>query len=198
MLSATEAIRKLKEGHQRFLDNTLVHPHSNLGWLQQIASAQHPIAMVLSCSDSRVPVELMFDSGFGDLFVIRNAGNACTPGTLGSIEYGLEALAIPLLVVLGHEGCGAVTAACRPRQHLSPSLYSLVEHIRDGLDGTGVDGGPPELPEAFRLHPLRTAAELIKASPLIRDQVESGHLIIAPACYSLEKATIHWLADAPA
>ncbi len=138
--------------------------------------------MVLSCSDSRVPVELMFDSGFGDLFVIRNAGNACTPGTLGSIEYGLEALSIPLLVVLGHEGYGAVTAACRPRQLLSSSLYFLVENISEGLDGAGVGGGPAEFFEAFRLHSLRTATQLIEASSLIRDQVKSGPLATASAC----------------
>jgi carbonic anhydrase len=138
----------------------------------------------------------MFDSGFGDLFVIRNAGNTCSPGSIGSIEYGVEALRIPLLLVLGHEGCGAVTAACMPAQQLSPSLFSLVEQIREGLSGAGEEGRPATLPEAFRLHTLRTATILMESSSLIRQKVRSGDLSITSACYSLEKATIDWMEDA--
>lgn len=196
MVSAAEALCRLKDGHQRFLNQKLLHPHSDPSWLHDIAPAQHPIAIVLSCSDSRVPVELMFDSGFGDLFVIRNAGNTCSPGSIGSIEYGVEALRIPLLLVLGHEGCGAVTAACMPAQQLSPSLFSLVEQIREGLSGAGEEGRPAALPEAFRLHALRTATILMESSSLIRQKVRSGDLSITSACYSLKKATIDWMEDA--
>jgi carbonic anhydrase len=133
ILTAPEALSELKAGHDRFTHGISKHPHSSHQRLNHLASGQNPMAMVLSCSDSRVPIELLFDVGFGDLFVIRNAGNACTEGSLASIEYGLEGLNIGLLVVMGHEGCGAVKAACSDHMSLSPSLRQLVLHIRQEL-----------------------------------------------------------------
>jgi carbonic anhydrase len=196
MPSAADNLAELLAGHQRFLQGESQHPHTSTIRLHEIAPAQNPVAMVLSCSDSRVPIELLFDVGFGDLYVVRNAGNACTPGIVGSIEYGLEGLDIPLLIILGHEGCGAVTAACTPQGQLSPSLYDLVTHIRDGLQADGVDNAV--LPRAFRLHPQRTADLLIASSDLIRERVQSGRLVIQIGCYALEQATIDWLATVQA
>jgi carbonic anhydrase len=196
MSSAAANLAELKAGHDRFLQGASRHPHASPSRLKEIVPAQHPIAMVLSCSDSRVPVELMFDVGFGDLYVVRNAGNVSTPGSVASIEYGLEGLDIPLLVVLGHEGCGAVTAACTPQEHLSPCLFDLVSHIRSGLQTDGVDHAV--LPEAFRLNPQRAADQLIASSELIRERVQSGRLVIEVGCYGLADAAVEWFGSAKA
>ncbi len=153
------------------------------------------MAMILSCSDSRVPIELLFDVGFGDVFVIRNAGNACTQGSVASIEYGLEALNINLLVVLAHEGCGAIAAACADHLSLSPSLSKLVLHIREEL----VAGAVPLDPDvAVRRHPVLTARQLIGSSQLVQDRVNSGALLIEPACYTFDHGKIEWMGSTSA
>jgi len=189
-LSAPEALAELKAGHYRFVKAISKHPHSSQQRLNHLATGQHPMAMVLSCSDSRVPIELLFDVGFGDLFVIRNAGNAHTEGSLASIEYGLEALNIGLLVVLGHEGCGAVGAACSDHTSLSPSLSQLVLHIRQELVGAEV---PLEPELAVRRHPVLTAQQLISSSALVQERVSSGALTIEPACYTFDHGKIEWM-----
>ncbi len=189
-ISAPAALAELKAGHDRFVKGISKHPHSSQQRLNRLISGQHPMAMVLSCSDSRVPIELLFDVGFGDLFVIRNAGNAYTAGSLASIEYGLEGLDIGLLVVLGHEGCGAVGAACSDHASLSPSLSQLVLHIRQGL----VEAQVPLDPEqAVRRHPVLTAQQLIASSALVRERVSSGALMIEPACYTFDHGRIEWM-----
>ena len=190
MLTAPQALRELKAGHDRFVRAISKHPHSSQQRLNSLASGQHPMAMVLSCSDSRVPIELLFDVGFGDLFVIRNAGNACTEGSLATIEYGLEGLNINLLVVLGHQGCGAVAAACADHASLSPNLSRLVLHLRQELASSAV----PLDPEiAVRRHPVLTAQQLMRSSQLVRDRVNSGALVIEPACYTFDHVKIEWM-----
>ena len=188
-LSAPEALAELKAGHDRFVKAISKHPHSSQQRLNCLVKGQQPIAIILSCSDSRVPIELLFDVGFGDLFVIRNAGNAFTEGSLASIEYGLEALNINLLVVLGHEGCGAVGAACSNQTSLSPSLSELVLHIRKEL----IDADVPLDPEqAVRRHPDLTAQQLIRNSQLVAERVRSGALTIETACYTFDHGNIEW------
>ena len=108
-------LQQLDAGHQRFLSGHSEHPHATGERLRNLVEGQHPFAAILSCADSRVPVELLFDAGFGDLFVVRNAGNTCTSATIASLEYAIQALDISLVLVMGHEGCGAVTAACAAR-----------------------------------------------------------------------------------
>ncbi len=189
-ISAPAALAELKAGHERFVRAISKHPHSSQQRLNHLIKGQHPLAMVLSCSDSRVPIELLFDVGFGDLFVIRNAGNACTEGSLASIEYGLEGLNIDLLVVLGHEGCGAVGAACSDHASLSPSLAQLVLHIRQGLLAADV---ALESELAVRRHPVLTAEQLIRSSQLVRERVSNGALVIEPACYTFDHGNIEWM-----
>ena len=194
ILTAPEALSELKAGHDRFTHGISKHPHSSHQRLNHLASGQNPMAMVLSCSDSRVPIELLFDVGFGDLFVIRNAGNACTEGSLASIEYGLEGLNIGLLVVMGHEGCGAVKAACSDHMSLSPSLRQLVLHIRQELVRSEVQLDPAI---AVRRHPILTVEQLVGNSNLIRERLNSGALLIEPACYTFDHGTIEWLGATP-
>lgn len=183
-------MHQLDDGHQRFLRGHSEHPHATGERLRTLVEGQHPIAAILSCADSRVPVELLFDAGFGDLFVVRNAGNTCTSATIASLEYAIQALNISLVLVMGHEGCGAVTAACQPHGTLTPELHDLVLSIRHGLEEATVD---LELPAAFRLNPIQAARHLVRGSALMRDRIASGQLLLEVAYYTLCSGAIEWL-----
>ncbi len=135
-LTSGQALQKLMEGNQRFVSGQMCHAHQAADWRKHLASGQQPIATILACSDSRVPPELVFDQGFGDLFVVRVAGNIIDSDILGSIGYGLIHLKTPLVVIMGHEGCGAVTAALKMIDglaHESHYIAGLLNHIIPGL-----------------------------------------------------------------
>ena len=183
-------LQQLDAGHQRFLNGQSEHPHATSERLKHLVQGQHPIAAILSCADSRVPVELLFDAGFGDLFVVRNAGNTCTSATIASLEYGIQALGVPLVLVMGHEGCGAVTAACQPHGTLTPELHELVRTIRQGLEEDTLSA---ELPTAFRQNPIQAARHLVRGSALIRERIATGHLLVEAAYYTLCRGEIEWL-----
>lgn len=183
-------LQQLELGHQRFLEGRSNHPHTSLSRLKQLVTAQHPRTAILSCADSRVPVELLFDAGFGDLFVVRNAGNACTSATIASLEYAVAMLNIPLILVMGHEGCGAVSAAWQPHGALTPQLTELVLTIRNGLEE--IDAGL-DLQQAFRQNPIQSARHLVKGSALLRNRLQAGSLLLETAYYTLEHAEIEWL-----
>ena len=191
-LRALAILRDFHRGHERFLAGHSAHPHASIHRLQQLVAVQHPTAAILSCSDSRVPVELLFDAGFGDLFVVRNAGNACTNATIGAMDYVIGHLGIPLLVVMGHEGCGAVTAAYATDTGLTPQLHDLVHRIRAGLDEVDPEsrGG---LPQAFRRNPIQAARHLVQESALIRERMTAGELMVQAAYYTLRRGEIEWL-----
>jgi len=194
---ALMTLRDLKLGHDRFLSGHSAHPHASIDRLRQLVEAQHPTAAILSCADSRVPVELLFDAGFGDLYVVRNAGNACTNATVGSLEYGIDHLGIPLLVVMGHEGCGAVTAAYATEAHLTPQLHDLVHMIKAGLD----EDDPqlqPCLQTAFRRNPIQAARHLVRASALMQQRLAAGELLVEAAYYTLRNSEIEWLGQVDA
>lgn len=192
LVQAERLLRELRSGHDRFLSGSSAHPHASYERLEQLVAGQHPTAAILSCADSRVPVELLFDAGFGDLYVVRNAGNACTNATIGSLEYGIDGLGISLLVVMGHEGCGAVTAAYAPHTALTPQLHDLVHTIRAGLD----EVDPPvqgDLRVAFRQNPVQAARHLVQGSALLRERLAAGQLLIEAAYYTLRRGEIEWL-----
>src|SRR5262245_65841978 len=111
--TAAQALDILLLGNRRFVDGTPQHPNQGAAHRASLAPAQHPFAVLFGCSDSRLAAEIIFDQGLGDLFVVRTAGHVTGPETLGSIEYGVGVLGAPLVVVLGHDSCGAVTAACQ-------------------------------------------------------------------------------------
>jgi len=134
-ISATkpaDAIARLKEGNQRFADGKPKHRHASREWRESLVSGQDPFAVLLGCADSRVPIELIFDQGFGDLFVIRNAGNVIMEDVMGSIEYAALHLKTKLVVIMGHEGCGAVSAALKSREERAnepPELQQVLKLI---------------------------------------------------------------------
>lgn len=142
-LTATEALTELKEGNKRFVAGEVKHGHASEGWRSTLVEGQHPFAIIVGCADSRVPTELVFDQGFGDLFVIRNAGNIIAADVLGSIEYAIAHLGCKLVVVMGHESCGAVTAAlmtAEERANEPLEVQDVLDDIVEGIEGV-------ELPE---------------------------------------------------
>jgi carbonic anhydrase len=131
-LGPDAALKKLLDGNQRFQHQKRKYPHQARKRLQEVAQAQHPVVTILSCADSRVPPELIFDQGIGDLFDVRIAGNIVTPESLGSLEYAAALLGTPLILVLGHERCGAVTAAVQ-KEVLPGQIGSFVKAIAPAL-----------------------------------------------------------------
>jgi carbonic anhydrase len=131
-LDPDAALKKLLDGNQRFMQQKREYPHQAQQRLQEVAQAQHPLVTILSCADSRVPPELVFDQGIGDLFDVRIAGNIVTPESLGSVEYAAALLGTPLVLVLGHERCGAVTAAVK-NEKLPGKIGSFVDAIAPAM-----------------------------------------------------------------
>jgi carbonic anhydrase len=185
-----EVLKELRSGHERFLSGLSRHPHSSRERMLEVESAQHPIAAVLGCADSRVPVELLFDTGFGDLFVVRNAGTMSTTAAIASLEYAVAHLAVPAIVVLGHQRCGAVEAAFHPELQLTPSLAQVVGQLRMELFGLGA---AEDLEEACRLHALNAARNLVDSSVLLTDCLREGRLQVEAAYYNLHTTRIDWL-----
>lgn len=169
-----------------------------LRWNDSVAP-QDPIAIVLGCSDSRVPAEIVFDQGLGDLFVIRVAGNVVAPSQIGSVEFAAEQFGTPLVVVLGHSQCGAVGATIqelrRPTETRSPNLRAIVDRIRPAVDPllrTEIARNPDLLmQEAVRAHVRVAAAQLSHGSEIIERLVQSKALLIVGAEYSLESGVVN-------
>ena len=196
-ISSDEALQQLKEGNDRFIAGQSLRPHSELSRLELTANeGQHPVATVLGCSDSRVPHELLFDQGFGDIFSVRVAGNICADNEMGSIEYAVEHLQTPLLVVLGHTQCGAVTATVK-HDHAEGHIKSLVGHIVPAAERAKKmhpDASPEELVNVTIEENVYCAIEtLLKESEIVRNAVESQQLKIVPAVYDISTGKVEWL-----
>jgi len=187
-----EVLRWLQQGHQRFLAGQSLHPHSTRERMQSVVEGQHPLAAVLGCADSRVPVELLFDGGFGDLFVVRNAGTMSTTAAIASLEYAVGHLDVPLIVVLGHEGCGAVSAALHPELVLTPSLAQVVGQLRMELLQYG---DRLSLEESCRRHTLSAAGNLVHSSVLLTDRLRANQLTVVAGYYDLHRCSIEWMGE---
>ena len=148
-----------------------------------LATSQHPWATVLTCSDSRVSPSWVFDTTPGDLFVIRNAGNSAFDEAMASVEYGVSVLKTPLLMVMGHSGCGAVTAAMNANP-LTPSLDRLIQPIRENISGSS------DLDEAVRRNALATASTLIQRSSVLAEAKASGALKLVVGCFQLSSGVV--------
>jgi carbonic anhydrase len=192
-VTADSAIAELKVGNKHHVQHHYRHPHQTALRQSQLTSGQHPHAEILSCSDSRVPPEIIFDQGLGDLFVVRVAGNVTADVEVGSLEYGAEHLHIPLLVVLGHEQCGAVTAALQggpPEGHIS----ALVNLIKPAVEKSrGLKGDP--VSNAVRTNVEMVVKELRSSTPLLSELVAQHKLKIVGAVYSLETGKVTWLPE---
>lgn len=185
-------LRWLQQGHRRFLEGHSLHPHSTRARMEAVSEDQHPLAAVLGCADSRVPVELLFDTGFGDLFVVRNAGTMSTTAAIASLEYAVGHLDVALIVVLGHEACGAVSAALHPELLLTPSLSQVVGQLRMELLQYG---GSLSLEESCRRHTLSAAGNLVHSSVLLTDRLRAGQLAVVAGYYDLHSSSIDWMGE---
>ena len=195
MISATDALEQLQEGNRRFVaDEIDAESLASRAHQADLSGGQSPFAIVLACSDSRVPVELVFDQGFGDLFVIRVAGNIVAPSQIGSIEYAASQFGTQLVVVLGHSNCGAVIATLDElslEQTLrSPNLRAIVDRIRPAVEpviSSHRNGDKDKLVEAAVRANIRASAERLSHGSLILEQlIEAGDLVVVGAEYSIE------------
>ena len=185
------AILKLTSGNNRMVSGKLSHPHENAAWRTEVAKGQHPFAIVVSCSDSRVPPELVFDQGLGDLFVIRVAGNVVDDPGLGSIEYAVEHLGSQLIVVLGHERCGAVKAAVDGGE--APAhIGSLVHAIQPAVEKTA-DAKGDRLDAAVRANIHRVVEQLRSSAPILSEAVEKRHIKVVGMYYDLDTGKVETL-----
>ena len=187
---AAAALKMLQEGNQRFVEGKVKHPDQDIPRRKELASGQKPSAIILSCSDSRVPPELVFDQGLGDVFVVRVAGNIVDSAGMASIEYAVEHLGANLIVVMGHESCGAVKAALttpRGQSAGSPDLDILVSTIQPALGET--DPATTAQDKTIRKPVIRNidavADHLLLRSKILREANEKGTLKITRAIYSL-------------
>jgi carbonic anhydrase len=192
-ISADSVLAELKSGNEHHVANRYRHPHEGLDRRRQLTTGQHPHAEILSCSDSRVPPEIVFDQGLGDLFIVRVAGNVATDTEIGSLEYGAEHLHVPLLVVLGHESCGAVTAAVEdgsPEGHIA-ALVSLIKPAVEKTHGMSGD----RVSNAVRMNVELVVKQLRSSTPILSELVAHGKLKIVGAVYSIQTGTVTWLPE---
>ncbi|PIU53443.1 MAG: carbonic anhydrase [Deltaproteobacteria bacterium CG07_land_8_20_14_0_80_60_11] len=200
-ISPDEALRILKEGNARYVGGKLQHPHQGPERRALTSGqGQHPLAAVLTCSDSRVPPEIIFDQGLGDIFVIRVAGNVAATDEIGSIEYAVDHLAAPLVVVLGHSQCGAVTAVVDDAK-LPPNLANLVEPIKPAVDKAR-EANPQSakdvlLKAAITDNVWQAMDDMLRLSPVIREKVKEGQVKLVGALYDLDTGQVQWLGPHP-
>jgi carbonic anhydrase len=189
--SADEALQRLKDGNERYVANRTIDPNQTEGRRLDVAKGQHPFATILGCVDSRVPPEIIFDRGLGDLFVIRTAGHVLDDAVVGSIEFGAAELGIPLILVLGHEKCGAVTAtidALEKHAAAEGSMGALVEGITPAVEKAR--GQPGDLlDDAVRANVEITVSRL-KASPVLAEALKEGTIKIVGGRYDLDTGTV--------
>ncbi len=181
------ALRPMLAGNQRFVARKRKSPNQDVVRLNEVAKGQKPFAAILGCADSRVPSEIVFDQGLGDLFVCRVAGNVATPEEIGSLEFGAAVLGAKVLIVMGHERCGAVDATIKGSP-VPGQIGSLLDAIRPSLaKAKGLPGDPLE--NACKAN-IAYQVEKLKASPVLTDLIATGKLKIVGGYYDLDTGTV--------
>jgi carbonic anhydrase len=206
MISALEALESLRQGNRRFVSDARDRGSGNIrARLNALTAGQEPFAIILGCSDSRVPAEIVFDQGLGDLFVIRVAGNIVAPSQVGSVEFAAERFGTRLVVVLGHSECGAVLATLeeleRPTAIRGPNLRSIVDRIRPSVEPlleTDLRHNREALTRnAVRANIRAAASHLRHGSQLLEKLVQSDGLVVVGAEYSLETGVVDFFDGVP-
>ena len=206
MISAQEALQRLRVGNRRFVSGVRSSDAlTSQTRRSELAAGQEPFAIVLGCSDSRVPAEIVFDQGLGDLFVIRVAGNIVASSQIGSVEFAAERFGTPLVVVLGHSQCGAVLATLeelmRPRGDQSRNLRSIVERVRPSVEtllATDLRHDPAALVrQAVRANVRSSANQLRHGSELLEQLIQRSQLLVVGAEYALESGVVEFFEGLP-
>lgn len=205
-ISALEALERLQEGNRRFVSDSRDESSDSIHRRRsELATGQNPLAIILGCSDSRVPAEIIFDQGLGDLFVIRVAGNIVAASQVGSIEFAAERFGTRLVVVLGHSSCGAVSATIeeleRPSESRSPNLRSIVDRIRPSVE-TLMEVESLKQSEELIRHAVRanirsSANHLRNGSQVLEQLIQRGDLLVVGAEYSLETGIVEFFDGVP-
>jgi len=201
MQTALQALKRLQAGNKRFAANRFTD-HAVAASRKEVLDGQRPFAIVLGCSDSRVPAEMIFDQGLGDLFVIRVAGNIVAPSQVGSVEFAADQFNTPLVVVLGHTSCGAVQATLdelnQASDNRSPNLRSIVDRIRPAVQPL-LANTPAEriLNEATRANIRASADHLRHGSAIIERLIANEGLLVVGAEYSLETGVVEFFDGTP-
>jgi carbonic anhydrase len=191
-VAPAEAISKLKEGNVRYTSGTLQHPGPTTERRAELAKTQHPFAAIVSCSDSRVPPEIVFDQGLGDLFVVRVAGNVINDEGLGSVEYTVDHLGTRLILVLGHQRCGAVQAAketIAAKGKAPGHIESLVTAIKPAVEATAKD----DLDATIKANVKNVVQALRSSTPILKAKVDSGDVQVIGGYYSLDTGGVTFL-----
>ena len=204
MLTAAEALARLREGNQRFVANENGASLTDAARRASLVAGQEPFAIILGCSDSRAPAELVFDQGFGDLFVIRVAGNVVAPAQIGSVEFAAARFGTRLVVVMGHSQCGAISATLDDVLGLAPSqsrnLRSIVDRVRPSIETllagrTSCDDSQALVKEAVRANVRASVGHLRHGSELLEQLVQNDGLVVIGAEYSLETGVVTFFDD---
>ncbi|MEE0914995.1 MAG: carbonic anhydrase [Alistipes sp.] len=183
-----EALSELIAGNKRYVNEKCIHPHGDMDRIEQTAPHQAPFAAVVGCSDSRVPVELLFDQGIGDIFVIRTAGNNVnSPMVMGSVDYAIEHLGVKLLLVLGHGSCGGVTGAISEGEEEHGNIGHLLSTIRSDVSDFV---GKTDCLEAAIHHHTQVQVERIIAYPHVAEKIAKGELLVKKAYYDVKTGKV--------
>jgi carbonic anhydrase len=200
-LPADEAMQLLKDGNARYAAGESKHPHQGADRRAETAKGgQHPVATIIGCSDSREPLEIIFDQGVGDIFVIRVAGNLAGPDELGSVEYGVGHLGTPVVLVLGHTHCGAVTAAVENAK-VHGNIPALISQIKPAVAKakiwTPTASGEELLNKAIKANVWLTMENILRKSVEVREAVKDGQVLLVGGIYDLSTGKVEWLGQHP-
>jgi carbonic anhydrase len=187
-MDSSAARQKLIDGNQRFVTSQMLHPRQSAERRVEVSSGQRPFAAVLSCADSRVPPEIIFDQGIGDLFVVRVAGNVVDDMVLGSLEYAVAHLHIPLIAVVGHTRCGAVNAALAASGKAEGHVDTIISAIEPAIQAVGKGSGNAD--QVVRANAVNMADRLRNAPPILRDATANDRLQIVAACYDIQTGVV--------
>jgi carbonic anhydrase len=200
-VSPEAALTMLKEGNSRFVSGHASQPNLSAKRRKQTAEkGQKPFAVVLACSDSRVPVEEIFNRGVGDIFTIRDAGNIATKTDIGSIEYAVDHLGTPLVVVMGHSQCGAVTATVEGGE-APPNIKAIMEFISPALAKVKAANpgktGEALVVEVINANVWQGMRDILKNSPIMREKVKDGKVKLVGALYDIKSGKVSWMGPHP-
>jgi carbonic anhydrase len=199
------ALHQLVDGNMRYILGAPAAPRRNAARREEVARGQHPVAAVLACADSRVPAEILFDQGLGDLFTVRTAGNVAGSSEIGSIEYAVEHLHVPLIVVIGHTKCGAVGAAVGKAggavSHLPPHIEGLVSHILPAVaavkESNPALAGDALAAAVVKRNVTQAMRELLESSEIVREAVAAGKVQLVGGVYDLESGKVDFTGPLP-
>ena len=187
-----DILEYLKSGNKRFSQGKSIHPNSDVKTRKDLIEGQKPIAVVLSCSDSRVPVEMIFDVGLGELFVIRSAGHVLSEETLGSVDYAINCLGVRHIIIMGHENCGAVTSAMKSIKDANYGNYKNAQILLNHIKPTILAHPEMSVNDISREYIKTQKACMSKRAPELADKLEKHELVVEGAYYNMQTGIVEF------